>query len=351
MLDQPFVQNTEGWASGVKHGAPLTCAEIGRLWQSLSYYTMLKCFYLHFINHLQDSYLRQIFEEGFSMIDTRIIQASDMLGGAGMPLPKGFGDEDVDMAAPRLFTDLFYYYYTFNMSRLDVSLGGLNLANATRSDVREFYTKSLEATMRYFNSFSELMLQKGLYVRPPYISTTKEEDFVDRQTFLRGFLGGRRPLLAGEIDQLFQSYRNNLIAAALLAGFKQVARSEQVRAYMARGVQIAEKHIEIFTRIMEREHLPVPSHADDFITDSTSSPYSERLMMSHVITLSQVGVGNYATAMAACMRHDLSAAFARLIMESANYGEDGLNIMIQNSWFEEPPRHIDRRDLSHEIIH
>lgn len=350
-MDQPFIQNTEGWATGVMHSAPLTCAEIGRLWQSLSYYTMLKCVFLHYNANLQDSYLHQIFNEGFSMIDTRMIRASEMLRGDGQPLPKGFGDEDVDMTAPRLFTDLFYYYYTFNMSRIDVSLGGMNLANVSRSDVREFYTKSLKATIRYFNSFSELMLQKGLYIRPPYISTIKEEDFVDKQDFLRGFLGERRPLLGGEIEQLFQSYRNNLVGAALLTGFKQVAKTEQVKAYMGRGIQIAEKHIEIFTRFLEKENLPVPSHADEFITDSTSSPFSERLMMNHIITLSQIGVGNYATAMASCMRHDLSAAFARLIMESANYGEDGLNIMIENGWFEEPPRHIDRRELSNELKH
>jgi len=350
-MDQTFLQNTEGLAKGVTHDAPLTCAELGRLWQSIAYYKMLKYVYLNFVNNVDDSYLRQIFEEGLIIIDTRVKRASDLLTRDGQPLPIGFGDEDFDADAPRLFTDLFYYYYTINMSRIDVSLGGMNLASATRNDVREFFTKCLEGTMRYFNSFSELMLQKGLYIRPPYISTIKEEDFVEEQNFLRGFLGERRPLLAGEIEQLFKSYINNKVGAALLTGFKQVAKSKQVKSYMSRGIEIARKHVDIFVSILEKENLPVPSHANELVTGSTSAPFSDRLMMSHVLSLCQVGIGNYATAMASSMRHDLSSAFGRLIMESANYGEDGLNIMIQNGWFEEPPRHIDRRELRNEIKH
>lgn len=285
------------------------------------------------------------------MLDTRIRQTTELLKSAAYPLPLGFSEEDVDLNAPRLYSDLFYYYYTFTISQIDVSLGGMNLAAATRGDVREFYTKSLEATMRYFNTFNELMLQKGLYIRPPFISTAGEKDYVDRQSFLRGFLGERRLLLAAEIEQLFLGYRNNEVVAELLTGFSQVVKTEQVRSFLNRGVAIARKHIDIFTTVMEKENLPLPSHGEEAVTDSTVSPFSKRLMMNHVIALSQIGIGNYATAMASSTRHNLSTAFARLIMESANYAEDGLNIMIENGWFEESPRHIDRRDLRDKMKH
>lgn len=109
----------------------------------------------------------------------------------------------------------------------------------------------------------------------------------------------------------------------MLTGFKQVAKSEQVKSYLDRGVKIAQKHVEIFTAIFQKENLPLPSHGDELVTDSTISPFSDKLMMSHVVTLSQIGIGNYATAMASSTRHDLNAAFARLILESSNYGKDG----------------------------
>jgi hypothetical protein len=46
-------------------------------------------------------------------------------------------------------------------------------------------------------------------------------------------------------------------------------------------------------------------------------------MMHHVVVLTQVGIGNYATAMASSLRHDLSVNYLRLIGEAAHYGEDG----------------------------
>lgn len=312
---------------------------------------MLKSIFSYYISNIDDPDLRQPFEDTLSMLQTRVKRTAEILKMEGQPLPKGFGDEDVDTGAPRLYTDLFYYYYNLKMLQIGNQLSSMNLSNATRSDIRDFYTKSLESTARYFNRFSDLMLVKGIYIRPPYINTFKEQDVVEKQNFLQGFLGERRILLADEIEQLFLSYWNNTIGAALLTGFKQVARSGQVRAYMARGANIAKKHVEIFTTIMGKEDIPVTSHAGEFVTDSTTPPFSDRLMMYHVVVLSGIGVGNYAMAMVSSMRHDLSATFVRLIGEAANYVEDGLNIMIENGWFEEPPRVVDRRELVNEAKH
>ncbi|OPX83593.1 MAG: hypothetical protein A4E53_04541 [Pelotomaculum sp. PtaB.Bin104] len=74
-------------------------------------------------------------------------------------------------------------------------------------------------------------------------------------------------------------------------------------------------------------------------------------MMQHVVMLNNIGIGNYATAMASSLRHDLSVTYTRLIGEAVNYGKDGINIMIENGWFEEPPRSIDRRELAKEPVH
>lgn len=45
------------------------------------------------------------------------------------------------------------------------------------------------------------------------------------------------------------------------------------------------------------------------------------------------------------LRHDLFPSYTRAMMDIANYAEDGTNIMIENGWFEEPPRVVDRRNL------
>ena len=120
---------------------------------------------------------------------------------------------------------------------------------------------------------------------------------------------------------------------------------------MSRGAEIARKHVNIFSSVLEKENLPVPMHSGEFVTDSTIPPFSDRFMMQHVVVLTGIGIGNYATSMASSLRHDLSVNYTRLIAEAVRYGEDGINIMIENGWFEEPLRTIDRRELGKEPIH
>lgn len=295
--------------------------------------------------------LRPPLEFGLSICEDRVNLTGKILKMEGQPLPKGFGDEDIDFGAPRLFTDSYYYYHTLNMIRIGLQIGGMNLAHSVREDVRNFFTEALMATTKFFNWLSKIMLEKGIYIRPPVTNTFKEADVVEKQNFLRGFLGQRRPLLAQEIEYLFLGVETNIVGGALAAGFQQVARSEQVRGYMARGAEIARKHVHIFSSALQKENIPVPMHSGELVTDSTIPPFSDRLMMQHVVILAGIGTGNYATAMTSSLRHDLSVNYARLMGEAANYGEDGINIMIENGWFEEPPRVTDRRELAEEPVH
>lgn len=334
----------------VYHNAMLSSAEIARLWQSNIYYSMLKCVDQHFLNTLEDKDLRSPIEFALSIFDQRINRSADILRSEGYPPPAGFGDEDTKLEAPRLFTDLYLYFYNLNMSRIGVVLAATNLAHSFRDDIRDFYTESLDSTTKFLNLISLIMLEKGIMIKPPITNNTKISDVVEKQNFLRGFLGERRPLLAAEIDYLFFGIRNNLVGEALLTGFQRTASSKQVRSYMSRGAEISRKHVNIFSSALEKEKIPVPMHSGELITDSTVPPFSDRLMMQHVVVLAGTGIGNYATAMAASLRHDLSANYVRLMAEAANYAEDGTNIMIANGWLEEPPRLTDRQ-ASEGIFH
>ncbi|OPX83583.1 MAG: hypothetical protein A4E53_04530 [Pelotomaculum sp. PtaB.Bin104] len=350
-MEQQTEVEAQGTIQEIHHHAPLTSSELALLWRTNLYYTMIRCIHSHFVRTANDPDLRTLIENGLSICETRINKTSQILKMEGQPIPKGFGDKDIDLGAPRLFTDLYYYFWTLSMIQIGLMINGKNLSHSTREDVRNFYTEALSSTTRYYNWISEVMLKKGIYIRSPIINTCKEADTVEKQNFLRGFLGERRPLLAEEIDFIFFGIRNNQIGGALTTGFQQVARSEQVRAYMARGAEIAKKHVEIFSKTLRKENLQAPMHSGELLTDSTIPPYSNMLMMQHVVVLNGIGIGNYATAMASSLRHDLSINYMRLIAETANYGEDGINIMIENRWFEEPPRIIDRRELAKEQVH
>lgn len=332
----------------VTHTARLTSSEISHLWTTFMHYSTLWCIYEYFISHVDDPDILTFFQEDcINIINTRLNAVSDYLRKNGCPVPIGFSKDDVDTDAPRLFSDIFCLYYTKNMASIGIGLSGQALTSAARPDIREFYTECLVVGARVLNRASDILLSKGLYIRPPYITTIKEQDFVKEQNFLQGFLGKPRPLLAVEIDQLFLSYINNYFGKSLLIGFRQVVKPEKIQSYFCRGIEIAEKHIEIFRSLLEKEAIPVPAFWDAFVTDFTVPPFSDKLMLYHIVELNTIGFRNYATAMSSSLRHDLSAAYARLMAEVANYLEDGCNIMIENGWFEEPPRMIDRQDLVH----
>lgn len=275
----------------------------------------------------------------------------DILAGEGRLLPKGFGEDDFNLEAPRLYNDMFYFYYYFSMIRLGLTLNSISLTASTRPDIRAFYQQCCISTMRFWDKCTDIMLAKGLAIRPPYIRTARSRDFIKSQSFLTGFLGERRPLLAREVEHLYFNLFNNIIGKYLLTGFRQVARSEKVRSIMSRGINMADKFIKSFSSTLKKEDIPIPQPVDIFITDSSMSPLSDKLMMFHTLSMGGIGIGNYAASMAGSMRHDITAKYTRIIAEAAGFAEDGINIMIENGWFEEPPRTIDRRELVNEPKH
>ena len=48
------------------------------------------------------------------------------------------------------------------------------------------------------------------------------------------------------------------------------------------------------------------------------------------------------------MRHDLHAIMGILIADIGKYANEGMNLIIDNGWLEEPPRAADRKKLSKE---
>ncbi|MEQ8174660.1 MAG: DUF3231 family protein [Syntrophomonadaceae bacterium] len=172
-----------------------------------------------------------------------------------------------------------------------------------------------------------------------------------KQDFLDGFWGEKRSLLAQEISALFYGIITNNVGKRLLLGFSQTASSNQVRKYMARGVNIANNLINTLSYSLTRENVPDPIPWDFMVTDSTTPIFSDKLMMFHTVMVASAGILNYSASMATSPRHDLMVNYFKAIAEVANYLEDGTNVMIENGWYEEPFRTVDRRELINKPHH
>ena len=69
-------------------------------------------------------------------------------------------------------------------------------------------------------------------------------------------------------------------------------------------------------------------------------------MLFHIATLLSAALGYYGEALSMCQRRDLSADYARMNMEIALIAEDGLNLLIEKGWMEQPPTAADHENLA-----
>ena len=330
---------------------PLNATEIGALWNSYMQYSLFVCVLKYFYETTEDLEIRPVIGDALQICSIRVNRAADILHKEGLPIPHGFRDGDVNLEAPKLFSDPYHLYYLINSNKIALAINGLSFVTSGRADIRDFYDHCVNSSIHLYNTAVNILLSKGLYIRPPIVTISKEVDYVKKQDFLSGFLGDKRSLLSQEISSLFYGVVTNNIGKRLLMGFRQTAESEQVKKYLDRGIQLADDLIATFSSAMLQEDVPVPGHWDCMVNDSTTPPFSDKLMMFHTILISCAGITNYATSLTTSPRRDLSAIYTLAMTKIAAYTEDGMNIMIDNGWYEEPFRIVDRRDIEDQPQH
>jgi hypothetical protein len=265
------------------------------------------------------------------------------------PIPHGFTEkDDVNINAPRLFQDPLYLNYIYIMTLQGLTGYSLSVSTSIRSDLRKYYITCMTETMKLFDKTIDVMLTKGLYTRPPIISPPDSIDFVKHQSFLTGWLGERRPLNVLEIGDITFNMLKMQLHAALKLGFIQVAQSKEVRQYLTRGLDIANKQIKIFESVFQEEKLNSPISWQSMITNSTSMTFSDKYIMYQIQLSTQLSIAYYGSAMSVNSRRDIGSHYIRLILELLLFAEDGANLMIKNGWLEQPPTASDRESLAKE---
>ncbi|MDQ0271708.1 DUF3231 family protein [Cytobacillus purgationiresistens] len=326
----------------------LTSAEIACIWTAYLNDSMSKCILGFFLKNIEDQEIRTIIQYAYDLSSTHIEKLSQIYQREQLPLPIGFTNEDVNMNAPRLFTDTFMLEYIGHISRAGLFAYGGFVAMSAREDIRAYFTEGLQEVSSLYNIGAEVSLSKGLFVRAPYISYPTKTDFIDSKKYLSGLnpFTPKRPLNAVEISYLHMNTQTNIIGGSLALSFAQTSPSEDIQKWMIRGRDISKKHVEIYTKILADNDLQPPISSEVAITDSTTPTFSDKLMLFHMGLLSAVGTGNYATAAASSQRSDLILNYERLSVEIAQYAKDGADIMIQNEWLEQPPGTLDKEQLA-----
>lgn len=315
------------------------------MWAQYQNDSLAKCVLKHFAAKAEDAEIRQLLKFALSLSQNHVAWIRSTYEKENFVPPRGFTDEDVNINAERLFDDIFTLYYLNNMSRVGLAAYGLALSMAARQDIRQFYIQTLQESIELNEKIIKLMLEKGIYLRAPYIPANKNVEFAKQQSFLGNVFNESRPLTVIEIMHIFTNIQTNVIGKALLTGFSQTISSPDVRSHLVRGTEIAKEHINIFTERLAVDDLHGSLPMDHLITTSTQPPFSEKLMLFHASALLQIGMGNYGAAISTSQCYDLAVDYTRLLAEIGLYSADGAKLMIGKGWFEEPPQAVDRKTL------
>lgn len=331
----------------ISHNVELTSAEIANLWTQYMNDSLSICILTHSIEKAKDEEIKDILVFALGIAESHIEKITEFFNQENFPIPKGFSiEEDVNIHAPPLFTDTFMMVYLHVMTLLGLTGYAGAVATSARSDQITYFIQCNKETMELYERIATLMLKKGIYSKPPRINTPSEVDFVNNQRYLTGWFGKKRPLSAVEISGVSFNMLKVIVKVVLEIGFGQVCNTKDVQKYFNRGKDICEKQFGILSSVLTKDELASPASWVSEVTNSTVSPFSEKLMLNHLVILVSAAVGYYGAGVSVSQRRDLAFEYTRLMAELGLYAEDGAELLIKYGWLEQPPLAEDRESLA-----
>lgn len=324
----------------------LTSAEIGKLWATYMGNSMGKCIISYFIQHVEDKDIKTLLENALSLSEEFLKKTEDIFKKENFFFPKGFSiEEDVNLGAPRLFQDEYYPHYLKYAAKAGMSIYSIALPLVFRQDIKDFFTSCMNSTMELMEQIKDVLMNKGLIIKPPIIPIPDKPDFV-HEDFLNGFFGHVRPLHALEITHFYDNIENNVTSKALITAFSQVVKDDKIRKLFEWGRDLTATDVQHFMQMLHDENLPTPSFLDDLITTTTFSPFSDKIMLFHKIDMFSMKIRSFGNSIAVNGRHDVGFLYTKSFIKIGKFVEDAAKIMIEYGWMEHAPYAPERDKLT-----
>ncbi|MCM3117415.1 DUF3231 family protein [Neobacillus sp. MER 74] len=323
----------------------LTSAEMGKLWATYMGNSMGKCILSYYLQHVEDSDIKTLLENALKLSVEFMKITEGIFQKENFPIPKGFSEEDVNLGAPRLFQDEFYVHYLKYASKAGMSIYNVAIPLVYQKDVSEFFRYCMDCTMDLMNQIKEILMNKGLIIKPPLIPIPDKVEFV-HQDFLNGFFGHVRPLHPLEIAHFYDNIENNVTSKALIMAFALVAKDEKIRKLFEKGRDLTTTNIQNYMQKLHDENLPAPSFLDDLVTTSTFSPFSDKIMLFHKMDMFSMKIRGFGNSIAVNGRHDVGLVYTKSFTKIASFVESAAKIYIEKGWMEQAPHAPEREKLA-----
>lgn len=327
---------------------PLASSELASLWIIYQKKTMMVSVIGHFLSKNEDPEATEILMDFHEKEVNFVNEISEVFRQEGAAVPIGFTENDVNHNAPQLYDDIFAIMYLRMMMKVASGIHALHMSLSYRKDIMDLYKRSTEFAESYYEKTTTYLLEKGVLPRSPAVTSPKHVEFATDKEYRTGFKlnGNRRVLNTVEAAYIYQGVETNVVGMKLMIGFAQVAKEEEVVKYFFRGKELTKKIITKFSEILMDSDINVPTTSAGMVTDSTISPFSDKLMMYNTSLLSTFGLGSSALGTSFSLRNDLPLKMFMSAKDIFNFASDGGNIMIKHGWSEEPPQMNDRTELS-----
>lgn len=324
----------------------LVASELADLFANYLGDSLFSCVFEHQLQIVEDNEIKEFIEFALVTSKKHLAALKEIFLKENIPIPVGFGEQDVRNDAPRLFNDIFMVFYITEMSRAAFGTYGSALSTSSRHDIIEYFEIGLNDTTITYKKGINLLLSKGMDIASPNIPYPKKIDFIEKEAFISVFTSNDRPLTALEIKHLQININTNSLGQTIMLAFSQIASSDQLRKYFREGAELAKKQIQELAQVLVDDDLSSTKFMSAYVTDSTIPPFSDKLMLYHTVLSNGIGIENYGTALSKILRHDIHLKFFSLSAGIGKYVNDGTNIMIKLGVLEEPPTSTDRKKLS-----
>ena len=325
----------------------LTSSEAANLWNQYMGDSSAICIYSYLFQITADREIQSILEHALQLSKQHLEKITEFFSQANYPIPKGFTlENDVNLNAPRLFSDPFIIYYSEIMAIHGLTTYSLAVSSSERDDIRNYYNECIATASELLNKVIRLSKSKGQYAESPMIPSPDHIDFVEKKGILSDLFGDPKPLTVTEITSLFFNLKKTILAKSSTLAFCQVAESKEVRNLFTQGAELEENHVRDLSELMYKDNLPVPRTWDSDITDSTISPFSDKLMMFHIGFKLSASIAYYSSGMGTSRRADIVTTYSKIIMEVLKLSNDWLSLMVKNQWLEKQPEAVNRKSLT-----
>lgn len=326
-----------------------TASEIGYLWTSYLAECMSVCFLKNHVAKSKDPDIHTVLQRALDVSSQRVITLENIFNSFNHPVPEAYGDKDIDNNAKHLYSESFRIKYTRLMNKYLMTSYLNALSVSSRSDIRSYFNECMDTSKEIHQKATEILLAKGLLVKSPNIEIPDRVDFIHDKDYFGSILGigGERPLNAIEINHIFSLMEAKQLFKTLKLGYIQVVKSEKIKNFILQGIEISDKQIKKLGSILDDEELPQPTMTSNLVSDSTESPFSDKLILCHVTFAIASVIAEDGYALTTMARKDLIAIFSKFFIEFLSLAKNGAELMIENGWLEKVPETTKRKDLIH----